>query len=949
MHRDLHAAARPGRSSALCYLTATWRAFAAACLCLAWLVGAAGAQSGLQGEYFDTSNLANLVEVRVDPVIDFTSWSSAPSGTQVTPDNVYSERWTGFVRVDQPGEWTFGTYSNDGVRLWIDGTLIIDDWTQHAAKLDEGSIELSAGWHSVRLEHFQNGGAVVLQLGFEGPGQPGVVIPSDHLAVTPGVVAPVVKAPDDRHAVIEHGAIELEATNESGAAVSSWQWTQVGGPAAALGPTDGPSLSVTPLVPGRLDFRVQATNTDGVSGTDVVSVKVIDLGQIGGTPSGQFRQWHRASIDFLGPFADEGNELANPFRDYRLQVLFVHGESGAAYDVPGFFAADGNAAESGAGAGNKWRAHFVPDRPGKWYFKASFRKGDGVALSLDPNAGVPSHFDGTSGSGWIAPSQPGDGGFRHDGRLVREGHYLVHQGTDRVFLKGGANSPENLLAYSDFDQTPPSHHYAPHLNDWNVGDPQWKGTRGREIIGGLNYLAGKGVNALYFLTFNVDGDGDDVWPWTTKDDRLNYDVSKLDQWELVFEHMDDVGIAPHLVLQERENDDGPQGLDGGELGEERKLYMRELVARFGHHLGLIWNLGEETDNTTEQLRDKHERLEALDPYDHPIVLHTNPFEKLEVYDPLLDSPAILDGASLQVAENFETHETTKFWRDQSAAAGRPWVLAVDELGPPEEGVLPDADDFWHDGPRKKVLWANLMAGGSGVEWYFGYDFVHNDLSCEDWRSRDHMWELTDHALDFFAELPVRDMVPADEAVQSPEAWCFAEYGQTYAIYLPNSDDVSLDLGASSSRYTVRWFDPGTGEWLSGGASSVQGPGVVSLDAQPSHAAEDLAILVERDNQAPVITQLDVSPQPFLGDADLVLQARVDDPDGFADVDEVRFYFFQPTGAYLWSLPATFVGDDTWQVVLQDVPQLMAGNWPYGVRVRDADGLKHIQTAVFVAQ
>ena len=38
------------------------------------------------------------------------------------------------------------------------------------------------------------------------------------------------------------------------------------------------------------------------------------------------------------------------------------------------------------------------------------------------------------------------------------------------------------------------------------------------------------------------------------------------------------------------------------------------------------------------------------------------------------------------------------------------------------------------------LWGNLMAGGAGVEWYFGYTFPHNDLNCENWRNRDHMWD-----------------------------------------------------------------------------------------------------------------------------------------------------------------------------------------------------------------
>ena len=56
----------------------------------------------------------------------------------------------------------------------------------------------------------------------------------------------------------------------------------------------------------------------------------------------------------------------------------------------------------------------------------------------------------------------------------------------------------------------------------------------------------------------------------------------------------------HLVLQEQEND---QLLDGGELGLSRRLYFRELIARFAHHPAITWNLGEENTNTLDQQKD----------------------------------------------------------------------------------------------------------------------------------------------------------------------------------------------------------------------------------------------------------------------------------------------------------------------------------------------------------
>jgi len=122
------------------------------------------------------------------------------------------------------------------------------------------------------------------------------------------------------------------------------------------------------------------------------------------------------------------------------------------------------------------------------------------------------------------------------------------------------------------------HRYEPHAADWRKGDPDWKDGRGRNIIGALNYLASKGVNSVYFLTYNIDGgDGRDTWMWTSPQVRDRYDVSKLAQWEIVFTHMDARGMQLHVITQETENDRVLGGSAG--LNPVRKLYNRELIAR----------------------------------------------------------------------------------------------------------------------------------------------------------------------------------------------------------------------------------------------------------------------------------------------------------------------------------------------------------------------------------
>ena len=115
--------------------------------------------------------------------------------------------------------------------------------------------------------------------------------------------------------------------------------------------------------------------------------------------------------------------------------------------------------------------------------------------------------------------------------------------TGKYFLKNGADSPENLLAFADFDGTKPTHRFGPHMLDARESDPTWRGGRGRNLLAAMNYLAGKGVNSIYFLPMNVRGDGKDVWPWTDAREHFRFDCSKLDQWERVFTHSTDWGLG----------------------------------------------------------------------------------------------------------------------------------------------------------------------------------------------------------------------------------------------------------------------------------------------------------------------------------------------------------------------------------------------------------------------
>ena len=271
-----------------------------------------------------------------------------------------------------------------------------------------------------------------------------------------------------------------------------------------------------------------------------------------------------------------------------------------------------------------------------------------------------------------------------------------------------------------------------------------------------------------------------------------------------------------VKLQETEND---RFMDGGETGPCRRLYLREMVARFGHHLALHWNLGEENTQTTAQLQNMASALHALDPYGKLIAVHNRSprsEQQLEsLLGPLLGNMSDLTGASIQCDWD-DTHRDVGEWVARSAAAGTEWVVTNDEQGVAGDGILPDSG--WPSRARMhdygaQVLWGTFMAGGSGVEAYFGGQHPHADQDCEDWRTREMWWRHSRIALDFFKRfVPFWAMGPCDELLVRPSSsFCFCSPGSVYVIYHTQamSETSALRLGTNDGlpvRVHIRWFD-----------------------------------------------------------------------------------------------------------------------------------------------
>ena len=134
---------------------------------------------GLSAEYFDNQDFTALRVLRVDPVIDF-EWGGGSPDPAIGPDQ-FSVRWRGSVTPTVSGEHTFTTVSDDGIRLWVDRQLVVDEWNDHGPTEHSGRIILEAGRrYDLRMEMYENGGGATARLFWSAPGLDREIIPAGH-------------------------------------------------------------------------------------------------------------------------------------------------------------------------------------------------------------------------------------------------------------------------------------------------------------------------------------------------------------------------------------------------------------------------------------------------------------------------------------------------------------------------------------------------------------------------------------------------------------------------------------------------------------------------------------------------------------------------------------------------------------------------------------------------
>jgi hypothetical protein len=135
---------------------------------------------GLTGDYRNKADLAGSHLRRLDPIINF-AWGSGSPAPSISVDN-FTVRWTGQIQTRFDGDCTLSTISDDGVRLYLDGRLLIDDWTTHGNKENICTFPSLAGQkHDIRIEYFESGGGAAMYLKWQSANEGYALVPTSCL------------------------------------------------------------------------------------------------------------------------------------------------------------------------------------------------------------------------------------------------------------------------------------------------------------------------------------------------------------------------------------------------------------------------------------------------------------------------------------------------------------------------------------------------------------------------------------------------------------------------------------------------------------------------------------------------------------------------------------------------------------------------------------------------
>jgi hypothetical protein len=142
-----------------------------------------GTGSGVNGAYY-SSQLATFTNpptlMRIDATVDFDWGTGSPDPT--IDSNYFSVMWTGMLQPQFNETYTFYTTTDDGVRLWVDGQLLVDEWVDQSATEWSGSILLQASrLYPITMQYYQNTGLSSAHLAWSSPSIAKSIVPQSQL------------------------------------------------------------------------------------------------------------------------------------------------------------------------------------------------------------------------------------------------------------------------------------------------------------------------------------------------------------------------------------------------------------------------------------------------------------------------------------------------------------------------------------------------------------------------------------------------------------------------------------------------------------------------------------------------------------------------------------------------------------------------------------------------
>ena len=130
-----------------------------------------GTGTGLGATYFNNADFTGATVKETDATVDF-DWKGGSPVSGIGKDT-FSVRWVGEVQALESGSYRFRTLSDQGVRLWVNGQLLINDWSAHTLRSDtSAAVTLSAGLkYDIQMQYYDNTGKAVARLRWLRPGQ----------------------------------------------------------------------------------------------------------------------------------------------------------------------------------------------------------------------------------------------------------------------------------------------------------------------------------------------------------------------------------------------------------------------------------------------------------------------------------------------------------------------------------------------------------------------------------------------------------------------------------------------------------------------------------------------------------------------------------------------------------------------------------------------------------